>query len=84
MKLIIVNHGKAVINADYIVSMKSFCTKQISTGEERYFIVADTINDKNYIIQEGLTEIEATRRLKKIGNYICTDANFIMEFGRDD
>lgn len=84
MKLIIANHGKAAINADYIVSMKCLCTKQLSTGEERYSIVADTINDKNYVIQDGLTENEATRRLEKIGNYLCTDANFIMEFGRDD
>lgn len=84
MKLIVANHGNAVINADYIVSMKCLYTKQLSTGEEIYSIVADTINDKNYIIQDSLTENEATLRLKKIGNYICTDASFVIEFGRDD
>lgn len=84
MKLIIANHGKAAINADYIVSMKCLCTKQLSTGEERYSIVADTINDKNYVIQDGLTENEATRRLDKIANYICSDESFVIAFGENN
>lgn len=66
MKLIIANNGKATINADHIVSMKCVHTKDLSTGKERYSIVADTINDKIYLIQDGLTENEATRRLEKL------------------
>lgn len=72
MKLIIANNGKATINADYIVSMKGLYTKQLSTGEERYSIVADTINDKNYVIQDDLTESEASSRLEKnCKPYLC-------------
>lgn len=78
MELIIANNGKETINADYIVSMKCLYTKQLSTGEERYSIVADTINDKNYVIQDGLTESEASSRLEKIANYICADESFVI------
>lgn len=84
MKLIIANHGKAAINADYIVSMKCLCTKQLSTGEERYSVVADTINDMNYVIQDGLTESEASSRLEKIANYICADESFVIAFGENN
>lgn len=84
MKLIIANNGKAIINADYIVSMKCLYTKQLSTGEERYSVVADTINDKNYVIQDDLTESEASNRLEKIANYICADESFVIAFGENN
>lgn len=84
MKLIIANNGKATINADYIVRMRCLHNKQFSTGEEIYFIVADTINDENYIIQDGLTKNEATRRLEEIANYIVSDESFVIAFGKNN
>ena len=84
MELIIANNGKETINADYIVSMKCLYTKQLSTGEERYSIVADTINDKNYVIQDCLTESEASSLLEKIANYICADESFVIAFGENN
>ena len=49
----------------------------------KYEIVAETINDGNYVIAKDMTEAEAKAKLKKIGNYLCTDASFLIDFNEE-
>lgn len=83
MKLIYANHKKSIVNAEYIVSMKVLYTSQLKTGEEMYSIVADTINDRNYIIEDRMSEERVQRQLKKIGEYLCSDASFLIDFAEE-
>lgn len=89
MKLIYADGGVCFINAAYIVGVqvKYNRTLKIENGKavphEGYNIVVHTKDNGEYIITKDITEAEAKAKLKKIGNYLCTDANFLIDFSEE-
>lgn len=89
MKLLLINDGKCIINADDIVSalvecdprMKLENNKIVSCGT--YMISANTKIGNKIIIADNMTEADAKTRLRKIGNYLTTDASFLIDFNEE-
>ena len=81
MKLLYANDRTCIVNAEYIVKMRLVCNR--ITPCEKYEVVAETINDGNYVIVNNMTEADAKARLRKIGNYLITDASFLIDFNEE-
>lgn len=81
MKLLYANNRTCIVNAEYIVKMWIVCNR--ITPREKYEVVAETINDTNYVVANNMTEADAKARLRKIGNYLTTDASFLIDFNEE-
>ena len=89
MKLIYADGGVCFINAACIVGaqVKYNRALKIENGKavpyEGYDIVVHTKDGGEYIITKDMTEAEAKAKLKKIGNYLTTDASFLIDFNEE-
>ncbi len=92
MKILVANDGECFINAAYIVGAHIECGCTVKIENEKavpyksYSIMVYTQNDADgeYIIAKDImTEAEAKAKLKKIGNYLCTDASFLIDFNEE-
>ena len=89
MKLLFANGGVCFINAAYIVGAQVECDQVMKIENMKavpyksYSIVVYMSNNEEYIIAKDMTEAEAKAKLKKIGNYLCTDASFLIDFSEE-
>ena len=89
MKLIYADDGVCFINAACIVGaqVKYNRALKIENGKavpyESYNIVVHTKDNGEYTITKDITEAEAKAKLKKIGNYLTTDASFLIDFSEE-
>lgn len=90
MKLLIVDSGKCVINAEYIVNLRVECGQKVQEKNEKAvvlcgpcFVIAETEDGKEHRVVDNVSEVEAKTKLRKIGNYLCTDANFMIDFNQE-
>lgn len=90
MKLLVADGGQCVINAEYIASIRIKCGQSVTVENEKAyvlcgpcFVVADMEDGKEYRVVDNVSEVEAKTKLRKIGNYLSTDASFMIDFNQE-